>query len=44
MNFYGPTPTNAQATGIGAAAGNSLANTLAQRNTRLAVRSIGAMA
>lgn len=41
MNFYGPTPTAAQASGIGAAAGDSLANTLAQRNTRLAVRSIG---
>jgi len=42
MNFYGPTPTAAQAGSIGAAAGNSLATTLAQRNTRLAVRSIGA--
>lgn len=42
MNFYGPTPTTAQASGIGAAAGNSLANTLAQRNTRLAVRAMGA--
>jgi hypothetical protein len=41
MNFYGATPTNAQAGGIGAAAGNSLATTLAQRNTRLAVRSLG---
>lgn len=43
MNFYGQTPTNAQAGGLGAAAGNSLATTLAQRNTRLAIRSIGAM-
>lgn len=41
MNFYGPAPTAAQAGAIGAAAGNSLANTIAQRNTRLAVRSIG---
>lgn len=41
MNFYGAPPTNAQASGIGAAAGNSLADSLGQRNTRLAVRSIG---
>lgn len=41
MNFYGPTPTAGQAAGIGAAAGNSLANTLALRDTRLGVRSIG---
>lgn len=41
MNFYGQTPTQQQAAGIGAAAGNSLADTLAQRNTRLAIRSIG---
>lgn len=41
MNFYGAPPTQQQAAGIGAAAGGSLADTLAQRNTRLAVRSIG---
>jgi hypothetical protein len=41
MNFYGQPPSNAQAGGIGAAAGNSLADALAQRNTRLAIRSIG---
>ena len=41
MNFYGQTPTTAQASGIGAAAGNSLAATIAQRNARLAVRSLG---
>jgi hypothetical protein len=44
MNFYGPTPTASQAGTIGGAAGNGLANALAQRNTRLAVRSIGAAA
>lgn len=44
MNFYGQTPTNQQAAGIGAAAGNSLANTLAARDTRLAIRSIGTAA
>jgi hypothetical protein len=38
MNFYGQPPTNAQASGIGSAAGNSFANVLAARNTRLAVR------
>ena len=41
MNFYGQTPTTAQASGIGADAGNSLAATIAQRNARLAVRSLG---
>lgn len=41
MNFYGPAPTPQQAGAIGAAAGNSLADTIALRNTRLAVRSIG---
>lgn len=44
MNFYGPTPTASQAGAIGGAAGNGLADALAQRNTRLAVRSIGAAA
>lgn len=44
MNFYGPAPTAAQATGIGAAAGGSLADVLAKRNARLAIRSIGAAA
>ena len=44
MNFYGATPTQQQAAGIGAAAGNSLADTIAQRNTRLAIRSIGSAA
>lgn len=41
MNFYGQTPTQSQAAGIGAAAGNSLADTIARRDTRLAIRSIG---
>jgi hypothetical protein len=41
MNFYGQTPTQQQAAGIGAAAGSSLADVIAQRNTRLAIRSIG---
>jgi phage-related protein len=44
MNFYGAPPSTAQAAAIGNAAGGSLADTLAQRNTRLAVRSIGAAA
>lgn len=44
MNFYGPTPTAQQAAGIGAAAGNSLADTIARRDTRLAIRSIGTAA
>jgi hypothetical protein len=44
MNFYGPTPTTQQASSIGMAAGNSLADTIAQRNTRLAIRSIGSAA
>lgn len=44
MNFYGPTPTASQASAIGGAAGNSLADTLAQRNTRLSVRTMGAAA
>lgn len=44
MNFYGQTPTQQQAAGIGAAAGDSLANVIAQRNARLAVRSVGAVA
>lgn len=41
MNFYGPTPTTAQASSIGGAAGSSLANVLAQRNARLSVRTLG---
>jgi hypothetical protein len=43
MNFYGPTPSAAQAAAVGGAAGNSLADTLAARNTRLAVRTLGAV-
>lgn len=43
MNFYGPTPTAAQAAAVGGAAGNSLADALAARNTRLAVRTLGAV-
>lgn len=42
MSFYGATPTTAQASSMGSAAGGSLADTLATRNTRLAVRSLGA--
>lgn len=41
MNFYGPTPTASQASTVGNAAGSSLADVLATRNTRLAVRTIG---
>lgn len=41
MNFYGPTPTTTQASRVGDAAGNSLADALAARNTRLSVRSLG---
>lgn len=44
MNFYGPTPTPNQASAVGGAAGNSLADALAQRNVQVAVRSIGAAA
>jgi phage-related protein len=44
MNFYGAPPTQQQAAGIGAAAGNSLADTIARRDTRLAIRTIGTAA
>lgn len=43
MNFYGPTPTEAQASSVGDAAGNSLGAALAQRNARLMVRTLGAV-
>lgn len=44
MNFYGPTPSAAQAAAVGGAAGSSLADALAARNTRLAVRTLGGAA
>jgi phage-related protein len=44
MNFYGATPTTQQASNLGAAAGGSLAEVIAQRNARLAIRSIGSAA
>jgi hypothetical protein len=43
MNFYGNTPSRSEAAAIGGAAGNSLANTIDQRNARQVVRTIGSL-
>jgi hypothetical protein len=41
MNFYGQTPSRSEAAGIGAAAGNSFADSvLTRRDTRLAIRAM----
>jgi phage-related protein len=42
MNFYGNAPSRSEATAIGGAAGNSLADTIGQRNTRQSVRTLSA--